>query len=82
MQKRGAVAPLFVITSGLPSTLPASFWRQVVANILEWNVLVPYDRIKVRMQDRLVTLSGEVDFSKKVRLFVSTFGISKANFNH
>jgi osmotically-inducible protein OsmY len=33
-----------------------------VANILEWNVLVPHDRVKVQMQDGLVTLSGEVDW--------------------
>jgi osmotically-inducible protein OsmY len=33
-----------------------------VANILEWNVLVPHDRVKVQVQDGLVTLSGEVDW--------------------
>ena len=53
-----------------------------MANILEWDVLVPYDRVKVHVQDGLATLSGEVDFSKKVQLFVSTLGISKASFNH
>ena len=32
-----------------------------VAHVLEWNVLVPHDRVKVKVQDGLVTLSGEVD---------------------
>ena len=33
-----------------------------VANILDWDVSVPYDRIKVQVQNGLVTLSGEVDW--------------------
>jgi len=33
-----------------------------VANILEWNVLVPHDRVKVQVQDGVVTLNGEVDW--------------------
>jgi osmotically-inducible protein OsmY len=33
-----------------------------VASVLEWNVLVPHDRVKVHVQDGLVTLSGEVDW--------------------
>jgi osmotically-inducible protein OsmY len=33
-----------------------------VANVLEWNVLVPHDRVKVQVQDGLVTLSGKVDW--------------------
>ena len=35
---------------------------RVVVNVLEWNVLVPHDRVKVQVQDGLVTLSGEVDW--------------------
>jgi osmotically-inducible protein OsmY len=35
---------------------------RVVVNVLEWNVLVPHDRVKVKVQDGLVTLSGEVDW--------------------
>ncbi|MFC1994753.1 BON domain-containing protein [Chloroflexota bacterium] len=48
--------------------LPGSFKRSdedlagAVANVLEWNVLVPHDRVKVQVQDGLVTLSGEVDW--------------------
>ena len=33
----------------------------MVANVLEWNVLVPHDHVKVHVQDGGVTLSGEVD---------------------
>jgi osmotically-inducible protein OsmY len=33
-----------------------------VASVLEWNVLVPYDRIKVQVQNGRVTLNGEVDW--------------------
>jgi osmotically-inducible protein OsmY len=32
------------------------------SNILEWNVLVPHERIKIQVQDGVVTLSGEVDW--------------------
>ena len=48
--------------------LPGSLKRSdediagVVANVLEWNVLVPHDRVKVQVQDGVVTLSGEVDW--------------------
>jgi osmotically-inducible protein OsmY len=48
--------------------LPGSLKRSdediagMVANVLEWNVLVPYDRVKVHVQDGVVTLSGEVDW--------------------
>jgi osmotically-inducible protein OsmY len=47
--------------------LPGSHMRSdedlagAVANVLEWNVLVPHDRVKVQVQNGLVTLSGEVD---------------------
>jgi osmotically-inducible protein OsmY len=34
----------------------------MIANVLEWNVLVPHDRVKVHVQDGVVTLSGEVDW--------------------
>ena len=47
--------------------LPGSLKRSdediagMVANVLEWNVLVPHDHVKVQVQDGGVTLSGEVD---------------------
>ncbi|MFC2069044.1 BON domain-containing protein [Chloroflexota bacterium] len=48
----------------LPSSLKRSDEdiARAVANVLEWNVLVPHDRVKVHVQDGLVTLSGEVDW--------------------
>jgi len=48
--------------------LPGSLKRsdediaRAVANVLDWNVLVPHDRVKVQVRDGLVTLSGEVDW--------------------
>ena len=35
---------------------------RAVVNVLEWNALVPLERIKVHVRDGLVTLSGEVDW--------------------
>jgi len=34
---------------------------RVAANALEWNTAVPHDRIKVEVQDGVVTLRGEAD---------------------
>ncbi len=33
-----------------------------VANVLEWNVDVPHERVKIMVQDGWVTLSGEVEW--------------------
>lgn len=56
------------VVEAIQVRLPGSLKRSdediagVVANALEWNVLVPHDRVKVQVQDGLVTLSGEVDW--------------------
>jgi osmotically-inducible protein OsmY len=51
------------VVEAIQVRLPGSLKRSdEVANVLDWNVLVPYDRIKVRVQDGVVTLSGEVDW--------------------
>jgi osmotically-inducible protein OsmY len=56
------------VAEGIKVRLPDSLRRSdedvagAVANVLEWNVLVPHDRVKVQVQDGLVTLSGEVDW--------------------
>jgi osmotically-inducible protein OsmY len=48
--------------------LPQSYERndadiaETSVNALEWNVMVPHDRIKVKVQDGQVILSGEVDW--------------------
>jgi osmotically-inducible protein OsmY len=56
------------VAEAIQVRLPGSLKRsdediaEVVANILEWNVLLPNDRVKVQVQDGVVTLSGEVDW--------------------
>ena len=56
------------VAEELKVRLPGSLKRSdedlalAVANVLEWNVLVPHDRVKVQVQDGVVTLSGEVDW--------------------
>jgi osmotically-inducible protein OsmY len=48
--------------------LPGSLKRSdediggAAANALEWNVAVPYDRVKLQVEHGVVTLSGEVDW--------------------
>jgi osmotically-inducible protein OsmY len=48
--------------------LPGSLKRsdediaRAASDTLEWNVAVPHDRIKVQVQNEVVTLSGEVDW--------------------
>jgi osmotically-inducible protein OsmY len=56
------------VASEIKVRLPGSFERpdedigRAAANVLEWNTLVPHERIKVRVQDGEITLSGEVDW--------------------
>ena len=56
------------VAEAIQVRLPGSLKRsdediaEMVANVLEWNVLVPYDRVKVHVKDGVVTLSGEVDW--------------------
>jgi osmotically-inducible protein OsmY len=66
-----AVARVFGVkgvAEELKVRLPGSLKRsdediaRAVANVLEWNVLVPHDRVKVQVQDGLVTLNGKVDW--------------------
>ena len=48
--------------------LPGTFMRSdediggAAATALDWNVSVPYDRIKLKVEDGAVTLSGDVDW--------------------
>jgi len=48
--------------------LPGTFKRSdediggAAANALDWNVSVPYDRIRVQVEDGAITLSGDVDW--------------------
>jgi osmotically-inducible protein OsmY len=56
------------VAEAIQVRLPGSLKRsdediaEMVANVLEWNVLVPHDHVKVRVQDGVVTLSGDVDW--------------------
>ena len=56
------------IAEDLKVRLPGSFKQsdedlaRAVANVLEWNVLVPHDRVKVQVRAGSVNLSGEVDW--------------------
>jgi osmotically-inducible protein OsmY len=62
------VSGVRAVAEKIQVSLPGSLKRSdeeiagAVANVLEWNVLVPHDRVKVQVQDGLVTLSGEVDW--------------------
>ena len=56
------------VAEELKIRLPGSFKRadeeiaRAASDALEWNVAVPHDRVKVQVQDGVVTLSGEVDW--------------------
>ncbi len=56
------------VAEAIQVRLPGSLKRsdgdiaQAASNALEWNVSVPYDRIKIRVQDGVLTLGGEVDW--------------------
>jgi len=62
------VSGVRAVAEGIQVRLPRSLKRSdedlagAVANVLEWNVLVPHDRVKVQVQDGLVTLRGQVDW--------------------
>jgi osmotically-inducible protein OsmY len=49
-------------------SLPSSYKRadeditRLATNVLDWNVWVPRDRVKVRVQDGWITLTGDVDY--------------------
>jgi osmotically-inducible protein OsmY len=60
----GVKAVVEEIQVRLPSSLERSDEdiARVALTALEWNVAVPYHRIKVQVQDAVVTLSGEVDW--------------------
>jgi len=56
------------VAEELKVRLPGSLKRsdediaRAVANVLEWNIAVPHDHVKVQVQDGMVNLSGEVDW--------------------
>ena len=70
--------------------LPGSFKRsdgdiaRAASNALEWNVSVPHDRVKVEVQDGVVTLRGEVDwgYQKDIAEDVVRYMIGVARVNN
>ena len=56
------------VTEEIKVSLPVSLKRtdediaQSATNVLNWNFLVPSDRVKVKVRDGWITLSGEVDW--------------------
>jgi osmotically-inducible protein OsmY len=57
---------------------------RAAANALEWNVSVPHDRVKVEVQDGVVTLRGEVDwgYQKDIAEDVVRYMIGVARVNN
>jgi len=64
----GRVSGVKEVTDSIRVKLPKSLKRSdedisdVVANLLDWNVLVPRDHIKITVKEGVVTLTGEVDW--------------------
>ena len=72
-------------------SLPVSYKRtdedvaRSATNVLNWNFLVPNDRVKVRVQDGLITLTGDVDWyyqkehaENAVRHLIGVVGVSNS----
>ena len=58
---------------------------RAASNILEWNVWVPHDRVKVMVQDGHVTLSGDVDWNHQkvnaedaIRHLIGVWGVTNS----
>jgi osmotically-inducible protein OsmY len=58
---------------------------RAASNILQWNLFVPHDRIKVMVQDGLITLSGDVDWYHEkqsaedaVRHLIGVWGVTNS----
>ena len=56
------------VAAELEVRLPGSLKRsdediaRAASNVLEWNVSIPQNRVKVRVQEGVITLSGQVDW--------------------
>jgi osmotically-inducible protein OsmY len=62
------VSGVKAVTERIKVSLPGSYKRsdqeiaQSATNVLNWNILVPSDRVKVSVRDGWITLGGEVDW--------------------
>ena len=85
------VAGVKAIAEEIKVTLAGTYKRvdediaRAASNILQWNLWVPHDRIKVMVQDGFVTLSGDVDWYHEkqraedaVRHLVGVWGVTNA----
>jgi len=85
------VSGVKVVTQEIKVTLPVSYKRtdediaRSATNVLNWNFWIPGDRVKVKVQDGWLTLSGEVDWyyqkeyaADAVRDLIGVKGISNS----
>jgi osmotically-inducible protein OsmY len=85
------VSGVKAVTEEIKVTLPGSYKRtdedivQSATNVLKWNLWVPGDRVKVRVKDGWITLTGDVDWhyqkdhaEKAVRHLKGVVGVSNS----
>ncbi len=83
------VSGVKAVTEEIKVTLPGSYKRtdedivKSVINVLKWNIWVPDDRVKVRVKDGWITLTGDVDWyyqkehaENAVRHLIGVVGVS------
>ena len=85
------VSGVKAVTKEIKVSLPVSYKRtdedvaRSATNVLNWNFLVPNDRVKVKVQDGLITLTGDVDWyyqkehaEDAVRHLVGVLGVTNS----
>ena len=85
------VSGVKAVTEEIKVTLPGSYKRtdedivKSVINVLKWNIWVPDDRVKVRVKDGWITLTGDVDWyyqkehaENAVRHLIGVVGVSNS----
>jgi len=85
------VAGVKAVTEEIKVTLPVPYKRpdediaRSATNTLNWNVWVPPDRVKVRVQDGWITLTGDVNWyyqkehaENAVRHLIGVVGVSNS----
>ncbi len=80
-----AVAEEIKVTLPVPYKRPDEDIARSATNSLNWNVWVPHDRVKVRVQNGWITLTGDVDwYSEKeqaenaVRHLIGVVGVTNS----
>jgi osmotically-inducible protein OsmY len=85
------VSGVKTVTGEIKVTLPHSYKRtdedidRSATNVLNWNYWVPGDRVKVRVKDGWITLTGDVDWyyqkenaERAVRHLIGVVGVSNS----